>query len=280
VNPLVDMLVAVNRLFRGPRICGRESREAYSQWGYEVGASVFKEHFGADVLRGARVLDIGCGAGGKTVWYAEAGAEHVVGLDIKETNVQQCRDFVVQHGLGDRVRFLCGDAMRLPFADGTFSVVTANDCMEHFADPATALRELGRVLETGGRLYMYFTPYLSPLGSHLYDYVKIPWCHVLLPRKILYSTLERCMRESIARAANAEPQRDIPSYSDMVHYFENDLNRITLRRFHEIVQNEGSLRARHVHYSVLRFKFLHPLTRIPLLREFFACLVFADLERV
>jgi ubiquinone/menaquinone biosynthesis C-methylase UbiE len=281
MNLLVEAVVAVNRLFPRPRIYGRESQEAYAQWGYEVGSSVFEEHFGADVLKGARVLDVGCGMGGKTAWYAEAGAESVVGVDINESNVRHCRDFVAKRGVEDRVRTLCGDAMRMPFANGTFSLVTANDCMEHFADPAAALHELGRVLEPGGGLYLYFTPYLSPLGSHLYDYVKIPWCQILLPRKILYATLERCVHDAERTRGNRDGvERAAERYRAIVRYFEDDVNGITVRRFHQIVEAEPYVRKRAIHYVVLRFNFLRPITRIPLLREYFACLVFADLERI
>jgi ubiquinone/menaquinone biosynthesis C-methylase UbiE len=232
------------------------------------------------VLKEARVLDVGCGMGGKTAWYAEAGAESVVGIDINESNVRQCRDFVAKRRVEDRVRILCGDAMRMPFADGTFSLVTANDCMEHFVDPAAALHELARVLQPGGRICLYFTPYRSPLGSHLYDYVKIPWCQNLLPRKMLYATLERCIRDAERARGNGDTdERAAERYSATVRYFENDVNGITVRRFHQIVEAEPRLRKRRIHYEVLRFKFLRPITRIPLLREYFACLVFADLER-
>jgi SAM-dependent methyltransferase len=170
--------------------------------------------------------------------------------------------------------------MCLPFAAAAFDVVTANDSMEHFADPAAALRELARVLRPGGRLCLYFTPYRSPLGSHLYDYVKIPWCNVVLSKPLLYATLERAIRDAERARGGADADvRAAQKYAETIRYYENDVNGITVRRFGEILSGTPALRARRVHYEPPKFKFLRPLLGIPPLREYLAGLVFADLER-
>ncbi|MFQ5601301.1 MAG: class I SAM-dependent methyltransferase [Candidatus Krumholzibacteriia bacterium] len=281
MNLLVEAVVRINRLFPRPNVGGRESDEAYSQWEYDVGRQVFLEHFGAQLLQGARMLDVGCGMGGKTVWYAESGAASVFGIDLEMRHAAQSARFAASRKVADRVHIAVGDAMRMPFADGEFTVVTANDSMEHFADPAAALRELGRVLKPGGRLYIYFTPYRSPLGSHLYDHVKIPWCQIVLPRKVLYATLERAvLDEERAKGGDDADARAERRYREIVEYFENCVNGITVGRFHEILAAEPTLRPRKIHYVVPKFGFLRPLTHVPGLREYFAGLVFADLERV
>ena len=280
MNLVVEAVVRLNRLLPRPNVGGRESDDAYSEWEYEVGRRVFQEHFGSARLSGAQMLDVGCGMGGKTVWYAESGAATVVGLDLDRRHVVQSRRFARSRGVADRVHILQGDAMRLPFADAAFSVVTANDSMEHFADPAAALHELGRVLRPAGRLYLYFTPWRSPLGSHLYDHVKIPWCQ-LLPKPVLYPTLERAVRDAERERGGADADaRATTKYAEIIKYYENCVNGITVRRFHEIVAAEPSFRCLDVHYVVPKFRFLQPLVRVPGLREYLSGLVFADLERV
>jgi SAM-dependent methyltransferase len=277
----LELVVRVNRLFPRPRIYGRESEAAYSQWEYETGKQIFTEFFDPGVLRGALVLDVGCGLGGKTAWYAEAGARQVVGVDLAWDHVRQSARFAAARGQEARVGIARADAMRLPFAPGTFDVVTANDSMEHFADPAAALAELARVLRPGGRLCLYFTPYRSPLGSHLYDHVKIPWCQLVLPRPLLYATLERAVRDEERAKGGADADtRAAARTREIVRYFENDVNGITVRRFGAILAAERRLRVHQVRYEPPKFKFLRPLLTLPALREYLAGLVFADLERV
>jgi SAM-dependent methyltransferase len=58
--------------------------------------------------------------------------------------------------LGERgvVRCVQGDAERLPFADDSFDLVCAWDVIEHLDDDHGALRECGRILREGGRLFL------------------------------------------------------------------------------------------------------------------------------
>lgn len=278
---LLETVVRLNRLLPKPRVGGRESDAAYSDWEYRTGRDVFLQHFPQARLEGARVLDVGCGLGGKTVWYAESGARQVVGVDVEPKHARQARIYAASRGQADRIEVLVGDAMRLPFAASRFDLITANDSLEHFNDPAAALRELGRVLAPGGRLYLYFTPYRSPLGSHLYDHVRIPWCQLLLSQRLLYATLERAvLEEERQRDSLGAEERAIQRTREIVHYFETKVNGITVRRFQEILRAETRFRPRRIHYRVPKFRFLQPLLHVPPLREYLAGLVFADLERV
>ncbi len=97
-----------------------------------------------------RILEIGCGAGGLMGPMRRYGEVH--GLDIDRQYVAYCRD----RGF-DRV--LCGSGYELPFADGSFDLVTLFDTMEHIPDEAEALAEVHRVLKPGGRLFVSVPAY-------------------------------------------------------------------------------------------------------------------------
>lgn len=278
---LLESVVRLNRILPKPHVGGRESEMAYSEWEYRTGRDIFQRHFPQARLQGVRVLDVGCGLGGKTVWYAEVGARQVVGVDLESQHVRQSRVYAASRGQAERIAIVRGDAMRLPFAPGSFEVITANDSLEHFADPAAALRELARVLTPGGRLYLYFTPYRSPLGSHLYDHVRIPWCQLVLSRRLLYATLARAvLDEERQRQVQGAEERAAERTGEIVRYFETEVNGITVNRFHELLDAESLFRPHRVHYTTPKFRFLQPLLRLPPLREYLTGLVFADLERL
>jgi SAM-dependent methyltransferase len=95
----------------------------------------------------ARALDIGCGAGLSTAANAPL-ARALVGLEPARTMLTH-RDAVAPHAL-----FVCGRAERLPFAGGTFGLLTAAGSL-NYADLGLFLPEAARVLAPGGVLVVY-----------------------------------------------------------------------------------------------------------------------------
>jgi len=98
-----------------------------------------------DARPGQRVLDLAAGTGTSAVPFAAAGA-HVVACDFSLGMLR------VGRRMHPRLPFAAGDALRLPFADGAFDVVTMSFGLRNVADPDAALREMARVTRPGGRL--------------------------------------------------------------------------------------------------------------------------------
>ena len=102
------------------------------------------------LVEGARVLDVACGTGELSLALARAGAARVVGLDFCRPMLEIARRKAVEGSRG--LPFVEGDALRLPFADGSFDVVTIAFGLRNLAGVEEGLRELRRVLRPGGRL--------------------------------------------------------------------------------------------------------------------------------
>jgi SAM-dependent methyltransferase len=94
-----------------------------------------------------RALDVGCGAGRSTAALAPY-ARRVVGLEPVPAMLAHCRT-VAPHA-----SFVVGSAERLPFASGTFDLVTAAGSL-NYTDLPLALAEIARVLTVEGRLLVY-----------------------------------------------------------------------------------------------------------------------------
>jgi SAM-dependent methyltransferase len=123
----------------------------------EVDADLLNEHlaryaFAARLARGRRVLDAGCGIGYGAVQLA-AGARRVAGLELAP-GVAAAARLRYAH---PRVDFLCGDASRLPFPDGSFDLVVAFEVIEHLEAWDRLLTEARRVLGPAG-LFVVSTP--------------------------------------------------------------------------------------------------------------------------
>lgn len=101
---------------------------------------------------GARLLDVGCGAGRHEIAAARLPIT-TVGCDINRKDLSLGR-FFVHESTGDekRVGWLQGSGAALPFAAEAFDAAVCSETLEHVADDERVLRELRRVVRTGGTL--------------------------------------------------------------------------------------------------------------------------------
>ena len=76
----------------------------------------------------------------------------VVGVDFCPEMIELGRAKVAAAGQTPRVRFVIGDALQLPFADGCFDAVTSAFALRNVADVPRAFAEMGRVVKAGGRV--------------------------------------------------------------------------------------------------------------------------------
>ncbi len=100
---------------------------------------------------GARVLDVGAGTGDLTLELCRRGAARVVAADFSRAMLLAGRAKARAKGRPD-IPFLEADALRLPFASGSFDAVTNAFVLRNFADLRAGLAEMARVLKPGGRL--------------------------------------------------------------------------------------------------------------------------------
>jgi len=117
-------------------------------------ANVLTELLHHDTLypAGSRVLEAGCGIGAQTVILTRQSPDaRFTSVDISAESLAKARESVEAVGASN-VTFQQADIFRLPFADELFDHVFVCFVLEHLAQPSRALRELRRVLRTGGSL--------------------------------------------------------------------------------------------------------------------------------
>jgi len=118
-------------------------------------------------LTDKRILEIGCGRGGFACWLATRSPtpREIVAVDYSGVAVDSARAHAEAAGI-NKVTWQTGDIQAIDHADATFDTVFSCETIEHVPDPPKAVRELGRVLKPGGRLFLTTPNYLGPMGLY------------------------------------------------------------------------------------------------------------------
>lgn len=104
----------------------------------------------ADGLRpGDRVLEVAPGPGYLAIELARLAPYRIAGLDVSQTFVRIARENAERAGV--EVDFREGDAAAMPFAADAIDFIVCRAAFKNFSDPVGALREMHRVLRSGGQ---------------------------------------------------------------------------------------------------------------------------------
>ncbi len=165
-------------------------------------------------LQGRRVLDLGCNAGWWSLQAIEAGADFVLGVDIRQTHIDQANLVFAAKGIDQSCyRFEQGDVFERDFGE-RFDVVLCLGLMEHIARPVEIFE---RMAATGAELLVIDTA-LSGARSSFFEvsHLEEPDAHgelVLVPTRD--AVIELAARSGYSAVALA---RNITDYAGMEDY--------------------------------------------------------------
>jgi ubiquinone/menaquinone biosynthesis C-methylase UbiE len=107
----------------------------------------------ARLAAGARVADVGTGAGWSAIELAKAyPAVRVDGYDNDEDSISRARHNAAEHGVSDRVDFEVRDIGDIAGPDARYDLITFFECLHDLAHPVNALVAARRALAPGGTL--------------------------------------------------------------------------------------------------------------------------------
>jgi len=144
------------------------------------------------VAAGDRLLDMGSG-GGRHAFEAMRRGAAVVAVDADSAAAKDCaalmvalleEDEAVRSNRGTGATMV-GDALDLPFPDGSFDRVIASEVLEHVPEDRRAIAELVRVLRPGGTMAVTVPRWLPELICWALsdDYHQVPGGHIRIYRR-------------------------------------------------------------------------------------------------
>lgn len=105
-------------------------------------------------IREGICIDVGCGTGNLDVELAQRSKLTITGLDIDPDMKPLFQKRVRQAGLEDRLKFVTGDAQKMPFPDDYADVIFSRGTLIFIPDIGKCLREVDRVLKPTGVAFL------------------------------------------------------------------------------------------------------------------------------
>lgn len=253
-------LARANRLWKRPDRPRYFETEAYQAWLETHGRDLVEQFYSKHArFQGLRVLDVGCGYGGKIAAYGSHQPGLVCGLDIDVGVLREAQTY--SRRLRVSAHFTGADAVDLPFRDGSFDIVISDDGFDHFMRPARVLDEMLRVLKPDGTAFVTFVPYYSKECSHMGEYLRVPWHHVFFSRSAVREALDL-----VAKDEAAAEQGAVRTPAESVFAtFASRLSRLSLRGFKRLLLGRDGVRI--VRFRKQSADWARLLTYVPLLNE-------------
>ena len=245
-----------------------EGSETYAQWQYRKGKDTIKFFLEArtadEMFKDKQVLDMGCGAAGKSLYYCSLGAEKVTGVEIVGHYEAEANALAKELGYEDKFEFVCASAFELPFPDGSFDTIIMNDFMEHVSDPRRTLREALRLIRPTGAIYINFPPYYHPTGAHLSDVINMPWVHLFFTENMLVTAYKELVKGLPDEKERLELR--ISKDENGREYF-GYINKMTLKKFKKVL-SDLDIKPAYWREVPLR-SWMAPLAKTPGIKEMF-----------
>ena len=116
-----------------------------------------------DLLKSARVLEVGCGTGAVTraLVHRNNFTSKMIGVDQCPAFIKAAQSFAHEEGIEKSVEFIVDDVHDLHIEDESMDVVIAHTLISHVTDPKKVLKEIVRVVRKKGSIAIFDGDYMS-----------------------------------------------------------------------------------------------------------------------
>ncbi len=195
-------------------------------------------------IKESSILEIGCNEGHVCYALSEKGATQITGteyIEYKIEAVSETHDETKQKSADDElkkrreiaasaytlkseVNFIDDDICNSSLEPNSYDIVLSFDVFEHLHDPLNALKNIHRILKTGGISIQEYNPFFSLIGGHSLCTLDFFWGHVRLSEDDFLRYLKELRPVEYEHASS---------------FYHHGINRMTLNDLHEYCNQSG-----------------------------------------
>jgi SAM-dependent methyltransferase len=232
-------------------------------------------------FRGKRILELGCGLGGRSLWLADHGAGEVIGIDINAEEIEKANELKSTNSRAptNLTYYPCRENERLEQL-GEFDIVLFLDSLEHVVSPMKIIRMAREYARPGGKVYFTTIGWFHHDGSH----TGIPFATLLFSDESILNALRWQMQQPTYKASMWDSTPPVARWECIYDLRDRPgeyLNKITIRQMRKLMKYAPFRKSRLViqGFRNPKVKWLNPLRHVPLLNEAFHSAVLGVLEK-
>ena len=255
----------------------------YITWQFASSSRLFSKYPQLDV-RGNRVLEIGCGTGGRTAYLASLGAERAVGIDINAAEIEVAKRDVprLYPEVASRLEYHAStEHGRLGI--GEFDVVVLVDCLEHVVSPPGMLQLAHGYTRHGGRCYISLVGWFNASGSH---FGMMPFVNVFFSDEEILNVMRWWVSRPEYKPHRFDSEPPVERWRGLYDLRQRPgeyLNKITLAEMKKLVRHSPFKRAQMHVVGFSRpnamVKALNMLRHVPMIQEVVHSYVVLEFEK-
>ncbi|MEP7104022.1 MAG: class I SAM-dependent methyltransferase [Candidatus Dojkabacteria bacterium] len=237
----------------------RKYRDTYDRKGLEL---YFQLVSAEDLFLNKKILDFGCGVGGKALEILKYNPEHVMGIDLSKRDIDYAKE-LLNDSNKSKLFFEYKDILDLKDPESFDSIVSFT-VFEHVDTPLLLpiLDKMYELLKKNGNLLIVFNHFNDRFGSHLKEYIFHPWPQSLFDEEMIYEY----WNQSLISDKNSNDNSYFPkNYRHGVGNHNEDcyinLNKLNISDFEKIIKQTKFKYVDRYDYS--RLKILDKLNFLP-----------------
>lgn len=225
----------------------RYFRDNYDREGLNLYTSMLDSD---SLFRGKRILDVGCGVGGKDFEILQYDPVSVTGVDLSARNIEFAKELITSKN-SKVLRFLNIDLMTIKEVSA-FDTIVSYTVFEHIDKKIILeiLNKMSALITEEGNILIVFNHFNDRFGSHLKEYIYHPWPQALFDEDQIFSFWNKQLTDDINITKDSYFPKDYMHGTDEHNSdcFMN-LNKIDSAQFLNIIEASGLRVVKKWHYS-------------------------------
>lgn len=209
-----------------------------------------------EVNSGHKLLDIGCGVGGNSMWMAENVGCEATGVDITPKMIKEAQKYAEKRNI-ERVSFQEADFENLPFGDESFDRVIGTETVCHSRNLEKVFSEIYRVLKPGGKALIVdgFRAKKNMTGEEekIVDIVEEGWS---LDRFYFPEEYVQNSEKAGFDASYEEISEEVMLFSRNLHDFQKKFRTLKIFKFLNAIDLKSENSVKNIHTAIEQYNTL------------------------